>query len=59
LFPFKNILHLARIDGNAILGGNMTKKRYFLFSGNIRFRGYLGNFSGWWCWWGFYVFLFA
>jgi hypothetical protein len=23
-------LHLARIDGNAILGENMTKKRYFL-----------------------------
>jgi hypothetical protein len=29
LFPFKNILHFARIDGNAILRENMTKKGYF------------------------------
>jgi hypothetical protein len=29
LLPFKNILHFARIDCNAILRENMTKKRYF------------------------------
>jgi len=29
LLPIKNILHLARIHSNTILGEDMTKKRYF------------------------------
>ena len=29
LLPIQNILHLARIHSNTILGEDMTKKRYF------------------------------